>query len=69
MQIFFPQITVLSAKAEALLALADRLEIKAVVEVVEKYLVSSNQLRECHPMHCSCKLSLAMNSSKTQNLG
>ncbi len=39
-QIFFPQITVLSAKAEALLALADRLEIKSVVEVVEKYLVS-----------------------------
>ena len=34
------QITILPAKAEALIALADRLDIKPVAEVVEKYLVS-----------------------------
>lgn len=34
------QITVLPAKAQALIALADRLQINSVAEVVEQYLVS-----------------------------
>lgn len=37
---FLMQITMVPAKAESLLALADRLEVRPVAEVVEKYLVS-----------------------------